>query len=224
MSIIVQKDEARKIASAYCPIIYQEFSSILDLVTPFIFGSSESAKRSLPCEVENPTIYYGVREDEMWYYIYYLVYHPFDWTSSKFWLTKLLDQHRHDTEGILFRVSKLHENHVDACTVSHFRFLFETNSDRRVCIRRESHAIQPLTHGYPSGNYVIYTPGSYVLSHLRDFDFERLHMELKKVCLPDSQYDSGFIDSASKRIVNKRGDIWNRPEIVFDTAQKLKRF
>jgi hypothetical protein len=91
-----------------------------------------------------------------------------------------------------------------------------------VTIEAEGHGIYPHEDKKPAGNYIKYQV--YALVDLNYYeDWTNVKMSLKGVDLPEDQYDSVLSGSPSGRMVNKKGDIWKRPDRVFKSA-KLKGF
>jgi hypothetical protein len=81
---IVDRESSFQFAKTYAPVIYQEYRSIFDLISPLNIEENRCiAYSNIPELVEEPTLYFGVREDSDYYYILYMVYHSFDWSSSK---------------------------------------------------------------------------------------------------------------------------------------------
>ena len=220
MSKIVHSKEAFSLARRFRPTVYQEWSSIKDFLCPLMLQKNVSLS-DFAKAIENPTLYFSVREDEQYWYAYYMKYHPFDWSDNRFFIIRLLDSHRHDDEGLLFRVSKK-TNRIDVITVCHYDFLFYSNTDRRVTIERHGHGIHPYAIRKPYGKYLRYNSFSYV--NLNDKS-ERWWQEVKiafssNVKMPDEQFASRVLGSPSLRRRNKRGDIFLRPEVLFKTAVK----
>lgn len=178
---------------------------------------------SLIKAIEKPTLYYSIREDTEHWYAYYMKYHPFDWSSSSFRLIRLLDSHKHDSEGILFRVNKKNRR-IDTITVYHYDFLFASKTDKSVTIEREGHGIHPHSLRKPKGKYLLYNSFSYVNLNAQT---ERWWAKTKAAFgknakMPDEQFASRVLGSPSLRRRNKRGDIFLRPEVLFQTATKKR--
>jgi hypothetical protein len=223
MSEIVTGKRGNKLASIMRPIIYQEYTDIRDLITPFIFGTKEESEKLLPSLVDSPTLYYGIREDEDWVYAYYLVYHPFDWTSTTF--MKSFDEHQHDTESILVRFHKK-DGRVDIGTVSHHAIYFQKNSSRKVTIEAETHAILPFEKKPPGGNYLIYQLYKFIdLNKFNDEDWNLMRDGLGgHASMPQEQKDSILSSGMHGRKRNKPGDIFLRPEVLFKSAEQKGKF
>lgn len=217
---------AHTLAKRYAPIIYQSIKSQKDFIMPFMYGTDERAEQVICANItDRCVLYFNVREDKTYWYCYYLVYHPFDWTSSTSKLMQKWDSHRHDTESILFRVRKKDES-IDSVTVAHYLFHFEKNhNNRKVSIEAESHAIHVYKKHPAGGNVMVYKV--FELKDLQLFtkkQWEELKKELKgNASLPQEQYDSIFRSGFSGRRFNKKGDIYNRPEQLFKAAKMKGR-
>lgn len=223
MELVKDKSRAMTLADSLCPKIIQEWSKIFDFLSPIQLGSMDEVIARLHSEISKPTLYYSVREDDEHVYVLYMTYHAYDYSLSDIIIVKELDSHRHDSESILIRYNKETQK-CDMITVCHNTFKFESPSLREVCIERGSHAIRPLSEKKPRGNFITYQPGMIDLFRIEDWDIEyiqRLQKSFHKVNLPWQQYDERLIGSPSGRMVNKRGDIYHRPNRVFESA-KLK--
>lgn len=220
MSVIVNSKEAFSLARKFRPTIYQEWSSIKDFLCPLMLQENVSLSDFVKA-IEKPTLYFSIREDVSHWYAYYMKYHPFDWSNNRFFLIRLLDSHRHDSEGVLFRVSKK-TCRIDVVTVCHYDFLFCSSTDRRITIERQGHGIHPYAIRKPFGKYLRYNSFSYV--NLNDKS-ERWWKEIVTAFsgntkMPDEQFASRVLGSRSLRRKNKRGDIFLRPEVLFETVIK----
>jgi hypothetical protein len=219
--MVVDSKRALILARKYAPIIYQGWKSILDCIVPVQFGDANDVKSRLFREAEKPTLYYGVREDRYYYYLFYMIYHAFDWSSSRVWLIRVLDSHRHDTESVLFRVHKSKLNGpIDVCTIFHHEFIFEINTDRRVVIEPEGHGIKPYTKMKPTRNYLVYQHYEFFdLNTLDRKEWNSWKREFNGAKMPDEHYDRAF-----PRRGHKKGDIWRQPNRVFEIAKRQRRF
>ena len=107
----VEPQKAMQIANQYRLRIFQEYKSLLDGITSFQFEVDvRKVKKKLIELVERPVVYFAVQENTGFYFINYLLYHPFDWADYwipllKDWLNKI-DSHRHDTESVCLRIDK----------------------------------------------------------------------------------------------------------------------
>lgn len=219
--ILENREVALKLAERYAPKIYQEFGSFFDLIAPIQLSKLEYVIKDYAIVSSQPTLNFQVRDDEDYWYIYYMVYHCFDVSFSKLKLFRKLDSHRHDSESILLRVEK-NTGRCDMITVSHYLFKGEANSNRRVVIERNGHGIHPYTEGGPSGNFLVYNIfGFFDLDSVPVKDWEDMRKIFDGVSMPDEQYDSRMSNGPQGRRHNLRGDIYNRPEVVF-ASMKLK--
>ena len=215
-AVVANPGVRRSIAGTYVPTIYQEYDSVFDLISPIRLESVEKVIENFAEIVSLPTLNFGVREDSEFWYIYYMVYHPYDVSFSPIKIIRKLDSHRHDTEGILLRVQKS-TGVTDIITVSHFLFKCARKAQRSVVIEANSHAIRPYngTDLGPRGNYMVYKLFDLVdLNTLQETgDWERIRSDISKTAsMPDEQYDNILSGSPSGHRINKRGDIWNRPD------------
>lgn len=219
-SKVVDSGRAKGLAKTFSPIIYQEWCNELDCICPIALGDPNEIVADFPFLTQKPYLYYGVREDALHLYIFFMVYHVVDYSTSGIKIIKDLDEHRHDTECILFR-SYEGESFVDVITVAHERFRYQKNTDRRVTIEKGGHAIYPYSQKPPSGNYLVYKTYS-GLANLNEMSLDWWNITRKAfngIRMPDEQADSVMMKSSSSKLVNKRGDIFNRPEVLFASAE-----
>ena len=219
---ITKNNRAKQLSWMFRPIIYQEFESYKDLITRILVKKSDRKIESVLKEARKPTIYYSVLEDSSFYYIYYMVYHPFDWSKFPIPCLRSLDEHDHDTEGILLRVHKSNpvDKHlpVNMVTVAHNTFLVQPRAKGKVCIKSGSHAIYPYEQSTPITNHLIYY--DYKLENMRKWsnkEWERMRACLKGVNMPDEQFCSAWLSTEWHSV----GDIWNFPNKIFDLAFKF---
>jgi hypothetical protein len=227
---IVQGKLAGKLAAKYTPVVYQEFTDIRDCLTPIILDSfmKKHSDDLLLAAIVQPTLYYKISEDENWLYCFYMTYHPFDWSNFSIEFIRKLDEHRHDTESILMRVAKkstgtVKKGRVDICTVYHKSFLFENDSDGSVYIQAEGHGIKPFNFNeldkeknllrYNSFDLVNWSviPNNAWATYRKFFS--------SKVNLPDEQFDSRMRKRFTRSC--KVGDIWHRPDVLFNLAERM---
>lgn len=213
------------LAEKWRPRIYQEFQSIFDLLSPICVDKVENVIEDFAIITGYPTLYHGVREDRCYWYVYYLVYHPFDVSAYPVKLVRKLDFHRHDTEAILLRIEKANML-VDMVTVNHYSFKCQQKTmDRRVVIEANGHGIRPYASRGPKGNYLTYKVFDYIdLLCFSTAQWEALRRSFNGVSMPDEQYDTILCGSPSGRRVNKRGDIWLRPDRLFKSLELIGRF
>ena len=117
---VVNPRKALVLARKWKPIFIQEFKSPLDLICPIQLTESQI----IP---EEPEIYFSVKEDESFYYIFYMVYHYADYSDLPF-LLKELDEHRHDDEGVLLAISKKYNSRMASASRAHSKILFDDSS------------------------------------------------------------------------------------------------
>ena len=234
---------ACEIANSNLLTIWQDWQSPLDFITPILTSPDiKMIKDKILNFAKDPVLYYGVQEDNSYYFINYIVYHPFDWADHKFfikgirdWLNKA-DSHRHDTESICIRVNK--KSRVrDICTVAHFshRFAWKTSLD--VSSESESHALTPFKDADFSGRMpVVYTPGSYRIENFMEWSDYKL-LTIKKLLKQqsggrvnwiDTQFDVEMRQATAGGFLKKRGqhmpgDIINDPAKLFRIAKRLGR-
>lgn len=219
-------EEALDLAKTYCPIIYQEWENILDFITPVQLGDDEYVMNILPELIKDPVLYYQVREDKLYYYCYYMVYHPFDWADWNPPFLRQFDEHRHDTESVLIRVAK-DSSGIDMVTVCHKIFKYEADTTRQVFIEAKGHGVYPFaqTNGL-ARKEITYRPSCFKfvnLGDMDDIDWETWRRAFGRAKMPDEQYDSLMRGSPSGKLVNKPGDLFNRPERVFESAEMKGR-
>jgi len=224
MTVEVVEDARTRLelASKFVPRMEAEYGSVFDLISPIQLNKVDDVVKNFAVIVSKPTIGFGVKTDDTYWYIYYLVYHPWDVSFSQIKLFRKLDSHKNDTEGILLGVNK-DSLSIDMITVSHNRFLVDWNSITRcVVIESETHAITPRSLGGPGGNYLVYKVFDFMdLNLLSSQEWEVYRESMKPASMPDMQYDSILSSSPTGRLNNRRGDIWNRPDHLFKML-KLK--
>jgi hypothetical protein len=220
VSQIVEPDKAEAIASNFMPIIYQEWGCEMDCITPIALGKPEEVVADMPFLIQKPYLYYGVRQNALYQYVFFLVYHPFDYSTNPIRVIRMLDEHRHDTECMLFRKHR-GKSFIDVITVAHERFCYQKNTDRRVVIKKGGHAIYPYAQKIPGGNYMKYQVYDLFvnLNEIPSGDWEIMRKGFDGVKMPDEQFDSTMMRSASGKLKNRKGDIFNRPEVLFASAE-----
>lgn len=228
MVAVVEPGQAARIANDNRLTIYQKWGQVKDCLTPFLCGKLTDEQASVAEWASQPTVYYAVREDETYWYVFNLLYHTFDYSTSTWSIIQKWDSHRHDTEGVLLRVSK-ETNVADICTVAHSSFFFRRNSDRRVHVEKGSHAIRPFDAGLvkDDANYLIYK--KYDLVNLLSIDPKRweeikAEFRLSGVSAPEDQSDNILrLMTVNRRHKHLIGDIWYRPDMVFIVAEETNR-
>ena len=217
-----------ELVKMYSPVVYQQVNtcserkfSLLDLLTSIqvAFMTEGEVNAKLPLLVEHPTLNFSVRQNDNFWFIYYLLYHPFDWSNSRSTICKVLDSHRHDTEAMLVRVLKK-DKLVDLITVCHQVFLGKRNSNLWVTVESCGHGIRPYSKRALSGNYIAYKV--FDLFDLNILSAEQLS-DLSKVLGKysfENQTDSRLVGSPSGTLVNKPGDIFHHPNKVFKVFEE----
>jgi len=220
-SKIVEKNRAAEIAKNHCPVIYQEFKSINDCIVPIYLEKDVNKKMNEL--VNHPTLYYRVREDENNFYIFYMVYHAFDWSDIP--IIGVLDSHRHDSESILIKKDKS-SGITDWVTVAHYTFNYYPKTPiRLVYINAENHAI---FHGscirhLKDQIYLRYSKFNLInLDEIDTKEVVRIKKEFKKslVNFPSGLYDKKLLMQYPKR--HSIGDIYDRPERLFSLLEIIK--
>lgn len=234
LTVIKNDKESRKLVEKYNLTIYQEWESIRDFLTPLILEDiKDEAKHLLRLikEIEKPTLYYKVMEDDIWYYIAIVVYHPWDWSDHPIAFIRKWDSHRHDTESILMRVKKkkikLFPRRVDICTVYHKSFVFKKHSDRQIYIQPQGHGIRPFKPKMlkEERNFIRYKNYNFVnWANVKKPEWEELRKRLNGINLPDMQHDTMMKLRFRRDPDNHRpGDNWKRPDVLFHHAERSNR-
>lgn len=237
--LITDSVKARQQARVVTPVIWQEFQSAKDCLTPIIVGGIKA--NSIPAVLlrgmKAPTLYFKSMEDSEWEYTHFTIYHPFDWSGSSISFIRDWDSHRHDTEGILIRRSKRpgrisRKHRIDACTVFHNSLQFQRNSDLQFHIQAQGHGIRDAGKNVKADrNYLRYSnfdlvdwgnwPGEELAKLKREFNRTGVNF-------PDQMYDSSmrlrFSNPAyNGGLTHLPGDIWYRPDILFECAERINR-
>lgn len=225
--VVVGQKKAFQIASEYSPVIYQEFKALEDFLTGIVLDTDENVRSQLPRLIVSPIVYFAVREDERWYYCFYMLFHPFDWSSSGIPVLRRADSHKYDTESVLIRILKIRPRVRDIATVFHNQIKFQRNSDGEVFVEAEGHGIRPLEAKYldSADKYLVYRHYSLRnLMLLKSKQWEKLKREFNKhkVKMPDQMVDAVMARSVFGRR-HKRGDIWHRPDVLFEFAKSKGR-
>ena len=241
----VESKKAHEIAHQYRLTIYQEWSGALDGITSFQFGFyPDKIMKNLLDIIDNPVLYFAVQEDDEFYYINYLIYHPFDWADYKVpVIGKIVnetfnrwDSHRHDTESVLLQVNK-ESGIINIVTVSHYSHIFGWNIKPEIIIASHSHAIRPKKDEalYGDKMYRVYQPLSYRLENMfgwSDSKTESIKKQLKisgGISWLDEQFD-GIIKNTtfakkyrSQGLQHLPGDIILDPAKLIEIGEKLGR-
>lgn len=234
---LVSAAHAEQLVKQYPPVIYQQIKGVKDFLTPMFLdklptkedGSLDTMRidAALASLIEQPVLYYRVMEDDQYWYLLYMVYHPFDWSDAGWSFIRDIDSHRHDTECILFRI---HKKTVETtvCTVFHNSLLFKRQPDRAVCIQQEGHGIRPFDISMLYGvNYMVYH--QYELKDLASLDqvtLELMESEFKGATnMPGEQVDFilKLMTWTKRRDKAEAGQIINAPDEVFVVAERYNR-
>ena len=189
-----------------------------------VFDTAENMEANLDWMIEIPVLYYICREDEQYWYVYYLIFHPFDWSSSPVGFVRKLNSHLYDTEGICFRVDKK-SGTKDIATIYHNSILFQANTTRLVYIESQGHGILPPKHlnFKLSGAFKLYRY-NYELVTLENITKDQWNEIKKKLCgvnIPHEQGDTLWVrDSMGTR--HRRGDMYLRPDRLFKKAEEWR--
>ena len=225
----VTKEQSFNLAMHHHPEIYQLYKDPLyDGLTSIQLGDKKNIIKNLNKLIIDPVLYYGVKEDETYYYIFYMLYHPFDWAQCKINFIKNLLSHRHDTEAILIRTHKENKE-CDLVTVYHksFKFAKKVEFPVKILINSCSHAISPLKT-LKKDNYLFYN-NIENLEDINEWDnkyWDECKKELNKegALMPDQMHDTflylSCISDRRDEYKHKLGDIWNRPDCLFLQAHR----
>jgi len=227
--IITNIDKTLILANKFKPVIYQEYKSIKDAITPIMLCNEADMMTMLPIIEKDPCLYFLIREDFHFYYAFYMIFHPFDWSTFPIPFIRKWLCHLYDTESILFRVSKCNKcNIVDVATVHHNSFLFQAHTQFKVVIESESHAIHPYELKLNDitvnlHKYRVYF--DYRLKNLNDItpkQWRTIKKQLHGVNTPQEQYDEIWIRSTFG-IRHQKGDMFFRPDVLFSKAIETRR-
>jgi hypothetical protein len=226
----VTDEDLQSLLKDYIPTIYQYIESVYDFICGINFGYS------LPFD-PRPPLYHWAVEDDDFFYLGYAVYHYQDTASL----------HRHDLESILLQIDKETHYITRQCTVSHLDLIFtyplNQDDDATFIIEEKGHGIRSLQqHGFDlSKNSIMYinfdTSYRFNLKHIWNTNvWEQLQKQFgNTVNLPDRYVDmsvkgiEAYIKAKNpiiegERVRTSRGWFWNRPDLLFKYAEKLKRF
>ena len=221
--LIRNQGKASGIAHKHRPLIIHAHKSDKDYITPFIFDTDEIIMEMMSVLQKNPTLYYVVREDDEYYYCFYLVFHPFDWSDNRSPLIRKLDSHKYDSESICMRVHKETEV-IDIATVFHYRILFQENVGMGVVfIEYGGHGIMPSRYCNFDVNEVpikVYLDYNLVsLANVTGGQWKIIKRLLNGVQIPHEQGDGRWLRNPIGIIRHKRGDMFLRPDILFKKAE-----
>jgi len=170
MELVKDVTRAENLARRFQPFIYQEWKSIKDFPTSLIFDEEKTMEANLVWAINTPSLYFRMSEDNDYFYAFYMVFHPFDWSSSKLGFIRKLDSHTYDTESFCIRWSKLHGGY-DLATIYHYSIKTKFGLGTIPCVRieAESHAIMPFNPERESINtvkYAVYHPNDFKLVNI----------------------------------------------------------
>lgn len=245
-TLITDPKRAYYIASKCKAIICQEWKSVKDGITAVALGSAPKVLSNLMALVDDPVLYFSVRENDEVYFIMYMVYHPFDYSEFNFdfplvgeaisGLIQKWDSHRHDTEVFVLKKYKK-SNRVDCISVFHYQFIFKKGieSDKKVyiLIQKEGHGIKPIT----KEDFIktclskdVRTYHKYRLENMLEWtekNWENLRKEFNSygVKMPDEHYDGVLkLNTHIGRVKRLKGshlpgDLWYKPELTFNQME-----
>lgn len=241
--IVADPTVIREVLKYNRPIVYQQWGGLKDAITFFVFGTAADVEQLLPTFAEHPAIYYQIREDETYYYVFFLLFHPFDWANPIFKLFKKIMEHRFDTENFSFRIPKSNLKVRDCAAVAHNSVRFKRNAGIAVYCESQTHAIRNL-HTTEFCDVILYWINNKCIANtkstnsgIRKYDkyelvdlnqvtsdmWQRIKKTIKGgASIPHDQYDS-FMLRKQVRPIHRKGDLFLRPEVMFDraTIQKL---
>ena len=107
------KDPYYQLAAHWAPVIHQDTDDSYykgDYITNFDFDGDWVGNNNWE-NLDNydniwAYVYYAVIETETHYFIFYMFFHPRDWTDIPDWLGGALDKHENDMEGVMIVVTK----------------------------------------------------------------------------------------------------------------------
>ena len=164
--------------------------------------------------IEKPTVYFSVKQDRKYTYIFYGFFHRKDWSTWP--ILKVMDEHEFDFEGALYVVHKTRLLYRILRAHNTLQFLTGDQQIREYYIGIEAggHAVRPWVAG---DNYMSY------------YDYELVNMNNPKF--------SKWMFGDLKRIWNKhgvstpdqwghharfRGLIWTDPAKLIEKAKKAR--
>lgn len=210
-------DKASEVAKHFCPEIYQEFKSIKDFLTPLILADKNSMEESLYWLINHPTLYYKTTEDENFLYIYYMLFHPFDWSDSSIGFIRKWDSHLFDTEGLCIRHAKYTaQGATDIATIFHNEVKFEENCGiPQVQVQSEGHGISPGRFYANVGHYVVYNRGKINLLNMGEVEGTPAWDSIKRAL------NSEGVDMPDQQALG--GKLWSAPDEAFKRLLKSKK-
>lgn len=225
----VRYDKALRLAKRFHPVFKQEFESPFDLIGEFNPGDFEVPKE--------PVLYFAVKEGVEHFFIYYLVYHYADWSN---WIKPLrvLDEHRHDMEGVVIAVrrNRSDKREIDwVCSRAHTMLIFNEHSHAPIkgntaWFRIESggHGIHP-GRGIPDKNEIIYRKCKLInidkVAVAREIQHTWIPEFAKSgVTMPWAWFDGHIKQRYCRKIPGMTvGMIWTDPQQLYELAKKIGR-
>jgi hypothetical protein len=226
---ILSGKKAKELAIQHCPVIIQEWKSIKDFPTQFVVDTPENMERNLPWLISQPELLFKVSENDEYYFIYYIIFHPFDWSDSGIPLIKKLDSHTFDTESILLRISK-HSGYNYIATRYHNQLLFsDAGVSPVVYVEAEGHGIIPEENydDQEDINLAVYRAECIIFTDITQLKTSQLTFikdALMKagVDTPEEQGDGLWLLSPFGT-QHKRDDMFNHPDKLFQKALETGR-
>lgn len=220
----LEKELALEIARKYQPKIYQEIKDIKDFITPILLG--ELAEHAIIEQLKNPILYFKSSEDFEFYYILFMIYHPFDYSTSS--VFKSLDEHRHDTESVLIRINKKTKT-CTVATVSHHSFIFARLPAPVVFVSAETHAIKPIDSVKIENKKMLMLYQDTPLDNMGEYTEKEIKVLTEEFNKTHVNFPTQMSDNVLKlQSINEReefkhevGDIWYRPDRVFKSAERF---
>ena len=209
--LVNDRERAEILADRFQPIIYQEWKSIKDFPTSLMFDDEAQMEKNLFWAINDPTLYYRISEDDEYFYAFYLVFHPFDWSDSKIGFIRKLDSHTYDTEAICVRWSKVH-GVMDIATVFHNSIKTKMNVDSTlVWIEAEGHGIRPFEEKLMvrAERFTVYSHDSCKLVNIDSMSpaqWERMKeiLNSKGVDMPEQQAEKGHMFTDPDKLFARR--------------------
>lgn len=237
---IINTPSAKLLATKNCPVIAQEIKGIKDFPTGIIMAPPKDVEAVLPSEFLSPTLYYRISQDESYIYAFYMIFHPFDWSDSPLGIIRDLDSHQYDTESVVFRIPTKQGVPIDVITVCHHYFKYKRYEANLPQSYWGKLFIEACGHGiYPWGSnprefeekpmLMTYNKKSIELvsldEHEKHWDRVKFILNEAGVHFPDQQVD-WYLRKRNNYpgLSHKPGDMFNRPHILFERAEKENLF
>lgn len=196
-------------ARRFCPEIYQEWKSIKDFLTPIILDERPIMEEALYWLIDEPTLYYKATEDNDFLYIYYMLFHPFDWSDSKIGFIRKWDSHLFDTEGLCIRHAKYTpQGATDIATIFHNTIKSEENVGiPQVQVQAEGHGISPGRFYANVGNYVVYNRRTITLEDMGGVERTHAWTRFKRILNAEG------VNAPDQQAMH--GKLWTAPDEAF---------